>query len=130
MTDCCTEFGTVQTLADREPNPIWKAHDDCGYQAAYKGLVGTSYLAFMPVRAGAAPGTVEPALDGVDAIGLALSTKDPVVLGNESITVARSIANASWADVAAAIGADPLDPAAWWPIHIELAKAGVYIAFN
>ena len=122
MTDCCDNFATTITMADREANPIWRAHDDCGYKAQYKGLVGTDYPAFMPVKFGATPGTVEPAPDGVDAIGFISSGAVPVVAGAENLTVVQFAAEVAWADVAVAVGASPTDQAAWWAMAANLAN--------
>lgn len=129
MSDCCNDFASTATVVDRIPNPIWRAHDDCGYKAQYKGVVGLNYPRFMPVKAGAAPGTVEPAPDGVGAIGFSDTAKEPVVAGDENITVVRRAAEVAWADMAPAVGAVATDAAAWWAVHVELAKAGIYVAF-
>ena len=130
MTECCDNFSASTVSVDRLPNPIWRAHDACGYKAAYKGLVGTNYPDFVPVKLGAAPGTVEPALDGVGAIGFVPGGKSPVVAGDENLTVVRSAAEVAWADMAPAVGASLTDHAAWWAIHMELAKAGIYVTFG
>ena len=129
MSDCCNDFAQSVTTVEREPNPIWRAHDDCGYKAVYKGLVGSNYPRFMPVKAGAAPGTVEPAPDGVDAIGVTDTAKAPVVLGAEGLTIIRHAADISWADMAPAVGELATDQAAWWAVHVELAKIGVFVSF-
>lgn len=129
MSDCCDNFSTTITEVDREPNPIWRAHDDCGYKGVYKGLVGTNYPAFMPVKFGAAPFTIEPAPDGVDAIGFVSGGATPVVVGGENLTVVRKAAEVSWADMAPAVGAVATNAAAFWAVHQELAKVGIYVTF-
>lgn len=129
MSDCCNDFAVTTAAATREPNPIWRAHDDCGYKAVYKAAAaGVQFNRFMPVKPGTAPGTVVPAPDGVDAIGLADVTKLTTAT-DLNVTVVRKAAEVSWADVAAAIGASPTSQAAWWPVHVEMAKIGVYITF-
>ena len=126
---CCNEFSTASTSADRLPNPIWRADDDCGYKAVYKGVVGSSYPRFVPVKPGTAPGTVEPAPDGVNAIGFCDTAKEPVAAGDENLTIVRSAAEVAWADMAPAVGELASDQSAWWAVHIELAKAGIFVAF-
>jgi hypothetical protein len=129
MSDCCADFSTTVDSATRTPAPIWIAHDDCGYKALYTGVVGTSYPRFMPVKFGTAPNTVVPAPTGVGAIGLS----DVALLAtalDKGIPTIRKAANVAWADVAAAIGAAPTSQAAWWPIHQELAKVGIFVSFT
>lgn len=119
MTECCDNFSTVTTSAERLPNPIWEAHDDCGYKAQRKGVAGTQYKAFMPVKFGTVPGTVVPALDGVDAIGF--STVDLLATAtNNNVSVVQFAYRVDWADVALAVGASPTDPAAWWAMVANL----------
>jgi hypothetical protein len=128
MSDCCTDFATTTASVDREPNPIWIAHDDCGYKAQYKGPVGTQFNRFMPVKPGAAPGELVPALNGVDAIGFADVTKLTTATDQE-ITVVRKAASVAWADVALAVGASAFNQAAWWAVHVQMAKIGIYVTF-
>jgi len=130
MTDCCDTFGTTTVDAIREANPIWRAHDECGDKAVYKGNIGDSIKAFMPVQAGMLPGVVVPAPDGINAIGVAWTTVDPVVTGDEYITVVRRAAVIKWADMAAAVGGDPLSAAGWWAYHVNLAKIGIFVTFE
>lgn len=113
MSDCCNDFVSTVTTADRLPNPIWIAHDDCGYPATYKGVVGTQYNKFMPVKFGATPGTVEPALDGVDAIGISMDTKLASAT-DANLHIVQFASTMAWADIAAAVGASPTDAAAYW----------------
>ena len=128
MTDCCTGFSTTTTSAERSGNALFRALDDCGDKAIYLGVVGTQYADMMPVKFGAAPNTVEPALDGVDAIGFV--NGDPLASAKNPMLSVTRTGHVKWADVAPAVGESPTDAAAWWAIHQEMAKANVYVEFN
>jgi hypothetical protein len=126
---CCDTFGQSTATADRLPNPIIRDHDECGYPVAFKGVVGTNYPDNVPVKLGAVPGTVEPALDGVGAIGIVTTPKEPVVAGSEVLTVKTFVAEMAWADIATAVGASPTDQAAWWAMVPNLINVVKYLKF-
>ena len=126
---CCDNFAQTSASADRLPNPIIRDHDECGYPVPFKGVVGTNYPDNMPVKLGTAPGTVEPAPDGVDAIGIVTTPKEPVVAGSEVLTVKTFVAEMDWADIAAAVGASPTDQAAWWAMVPNLINVVKYLKF-
>ncbi len=126
MSDCCDEFVTTKTSASRIPSPIVRMHDDCGYRAAYKGAVGVQFNRFMPVKAGTAPGTVEPSPTGVDAIGISDVTLLTTAT-KQVIPVLRHVAEINWADMAASVGSTATNAADWWAVHQNLAKIGIYV---
>lgn len=130
MVDCCDGFSSTLTSAERGPNPLFRALDDCGDKAIYTAPAATQFRVHMPVKfVPGTPGRVTPALDGADAIGV--SNEDKLTVGaGEMLSVTRTAGAIKWIDVAAAIGADPTSQAAWWPIHIALAKANIYVEFN
>jgi hypothetical protein len=129
MSDCCDNFTTTAPLtATRVPNCIVRTHDDCGYKASYKGKASANFPEFVPVKFGTAPGELEPALDGVDAIGIA-SGELLAATVDRRMSVYRNVAEISWSCMAPAVGALPTDAAAWWAIHKELAKVGIFVTF-
>ena len=127
MSDCCADFSTNIVTATRDGNPLFRSLDDCGDKTIYQAVVATQYRDRMPVKFGTVPGTVIPALDGVDAIGFANGDL-LAAAGNTALSVTRT-GHIKWADVALAIGAVATSQAAWWPIHQELAKANIYVEF-
>lgn len=130
MVECCAGFSSTETTAERGPNPLFRALDDCGDKAIYTAPAATQFRMMMPVKpVVGTPGRVEPALDGVGAIGFSNEDKLTVAAG-EMLSVTRTAGAIKWADVAVAIGALPTSQAAWWPIHIELAKANIYVEFK
>lgn len=130
MADCCAGFSSTETTAERGPNPLFRALDDCGDKAIYTAPAATQFREMMPVKfVPGTPGRITPALDGADAIGF--SNEDKLTVGaGELISITRTAGAIKWKDVAAAVGASPTSQAAWWPFHIALAKANIYVEFN
>lgn len=119
---CCAEYVQESISVTVSTGPVTRPLDRCGDKANFTAVAGEIYEPIMPVTWGPNPGEVIPAPTGVDAIGVALGSLTAV--GGEALLVQRT-GHVFWSDMAAAIGADPLDAAAWWPIHQELAKANV-----
>lgn len=129
MVDCCDGFSSNITTAERGPNPLFRALDDCGDKAVFTAPAATQFRVHMPLKfVPGTPGRMTPALDGVDAV--ALSNEDKLTVGAGALLSVTRTGHVKWADVAAAIGASPTSQAAWWPIHIALAKANIYVEFN
>lgn len=126
---CCDTFEQTTASADRLPNPIIRDHDECGYPVAFNGVVGTNYPENMPVKLGTVVGTVLPAPDGVDAIGIVSSPKVPVVAGSTVLNIKTFVAEMDWADLAVAVGASPTSQSAWWAMVPNLINVVKYLKF-
>lgn len=128
MSECCDGFSSTTTTAEREHNALFRSLDDCGDKAIYTAPAATQFRVHMPVKfVPGTPGRVTPALDGVDAIGV--SNEDKLTVGAGAMLSVTRTGHIKWVDVAAAIGASPTSQAAWWPIHIALAQANIYVDF-
>lgn len=126
MSECCNEFTSTTDAATRTPNPKLMPLDECNNKHDYLAVAG-AYEWGMPVRPTANPNEVEPAPDGVDAIGI--STCSTTAVAGDKITIART-GRLRWSDMAAGIGQSPTDQAAWWAVHVELAKLNIYVEFS
>lgn len=122
---CCFGFQTDCVTTTLVPNPNIRPLDDCGDCANYLTVEGETYAMMGPVKFGEDPGTVIPCPDGVGAIGISMCS---AVGPQTKITIKRT-GHLCWSDLACAIGADPCDAAAWWPIHMALAEANIYVEF-
>lgn len=118
--NCCAGFQSNCDVTERTQNPTISALEGCTARKRYFGTEGNEYPCMMPVKFGPDPGTVVPAPDGVDSFGIVFGTRmgedgqmSVVVQMSEKIVVC-------WRDMAAATGADPADPVAWWPVHMEM----------
>ena len=126
---CCDGFGQNEKTAERVPN--WKIRpiDRCNNKQNYFGEVGTDFKVFMPVVATATPGTVAPAAAPyADAIGIALCAKTATA-DMPMVIVART-GVICWSDVAASLGLDPSDQAAWWEYHVAMLPLNIYVEFK
>lgn len=124
---CCDGFSQAEKTAERVPNAKMRPIDRCNNRANYFGLLGEDFKLFMPVRATANAGEVEPALDYVDVIGVAVCTKTSVT-DDELIVVART-GVICWTDMAVSLGLDPADQDLWWAAHVALAALNIYVEF-
>lgn len=125
---CCNKFEQNEYSATRSGNPIFKGFDKCGDKATYRALAGAEYAVGIPVKLSDTVGVVEPALDGVDAIGISLSTFSSAT-ANDEIFVHRT-GHIWWQDIAEGLGKDPNSESDWWEMHKALIKTNIYVEFK
>lgn len=113
------------TTIEAERHPLPHAYERlCMGEVSYLAAAGNDFLPFMPVKLSAAtPFTVEPALDGVDAIGVVHNSMVMAATGDERVGVI-SMAEVPFEPLAVAIGEDPetITDAAYWAVYVELLK--------
>lgn len=130
MTDCCTPPLITNTVAERTPNPVWHGLDDCGNKAAKAvGVDATAYVFGLPVKRTANLNEFEPVTDAADvanAVGITTSTTTAAAPDDLRIEVVRT-GWFAWADVAAALGVDPTDPAIRLQVEADLEKLNIYL---
>lgn len=123
---CCNNFETNKVEVTRSPNPVFRALDTCGDKGQYKALTGAEYKVGTPVKFGDT-GAVVPALDGVDAIGLAL---DEFIAEDGDKVLVQRTGHVYFSVIAEAIGKDATSETDWWAIHKELIKSNIYVEFK
>ncbi len=126
---CCDEnIKMTTTIAEKTAGFQMRPLQGCGNKQAYKAKIGATFKQGMPVKFSDEPNTVEPALDGVGAIGIshaniANATADSKVIVQQTGWI-------YWSEMAETIGKDVKSQDDWWAIHKELAKANIYTEFK
>ena len=126
-TLCCGGFSQNEKTAERVPNPKLRPIDRCNNRSNYFGKLGEDFKLFMPVRATAVAGEVEPAPDCVDVIGVATCAKTAIE-DDKIINVART-GTICWSDMAASLGIDFDDQDTWWKHHVALSAINIYVEY-
>lgn len=124
---CCGGFQSTCIEVEITKGPQVRPLDGCGDRAAYYIAADADCSALMPVKLGAEPGMVEPAPDGVGAIGFIVAAGDPQEGTDVRCITIQRTGHLCWADLAPVVGSTVADKAAWWAIHAELAKPNIYV---
>ena len=124
---CCGDFAQTEQTAERVPNFKLRPIDRCNNKSNYFGLIGEDFKVFMPVKATANPGEVEPAAATDDIIGVSICAKTATT-DYPMVTVART-GTIKWKHMAVSLGLDPAEQAQWWMYHVPLSKINIYVEF-
>ncbi len=128
MSCCNQNIEMTTTTAEKTAGFQMRPLNDCGNKQVYKAKIGATFKQGMPVKFADEPNTVEPALDGVGAIGIshaniANATADSKVIVQQTGWI-------YWSEMAGVVGKDVKSQDDWWAIHKELAKANIYTEFK
>lgn len=128
---CCFGFETNTVAAQRVSGQIFRGIDYCEREAL-EAVPGSAFAFGTPVKWNATLDMIEPALDGVDAIGLSLGTAASTEAGDQILV--QFIGRIYWSELAPALGfsglLDAANRAAFLPIRAELMKSNIYVEFK